>query len=87
MARGRCTSSLEIKSECSIVVCSVWDYQLNFSNSFTCNGRFLSWAYQVTKASLQRAEEEALDKDTGREHSSSNCERLQYLVFFVRFHS
>ncbi len=42
-------------------------------------GRFLSWAYQVTKASLQRAEEEALDKDTGCEHSSSNCERLQYL--------
>ena len=42
-------------------------------------GRFLSWAYQVTKASLQRAEEEALDKDTGCEHSSSNCERLQHL--------
>jgi hypothetical protein len=46
-------------------------------------GRFLLWAYRVTKASLQRAEEEALDKDTGREHSSSNCERLQYLDFLV----
>ncbi len=40
-------------------------------------GRFLSWAYQVTIASLQRAEEEVLDKDTGREYGSSKCERLQ----------
>ncbi|KAL3763872.1 hypothetical protein ACHAW5_000418 [Stephanodiscus triporus] len=31
----------------------------------TGDKEFLSWAYQVTKASLQRAEEEALDKDTG----------------------
>jgi hypothetical protein len=30
--------------------------------------RFLEWAFEVTKASLQRAEDEVFDKDSGRKY-------------------
>ena len=67
MARGHCTSSLEIKSACYIIKCISWARHRSLLTFRYLFGRFLAWAFEVTKNSLLRAEEEALDKDTGRE--------------------
>ena len=46
----------------------------NVPNFFTSFARFLKWAYDVTTASLRRAEEEVLDRDSGCKFKVAYCE-------------